>query len=492
MCLYFQKIKPKDVAKFIVTHKGKVTEYLNKPKVDQDKACARLLMHKSLQDKYKFIRERFSNVRIEDLLMSRQERRKLKKEEKEKQKKKKEKKDHKVVNSTGDWDVEDVKMVEINKQSHNDVSDDEELLSEDASNDDDESSDASEDVTEVADEATEVGVEASDDDERLNNDDDNEKGESVTNDTDDDNAQVTNYSRKKLKMADGESESEEISDNENEDSEDMNNDKVSDEESIGDNERAKVDKIAKTAPSKSKEKKLLQNIKTVTVKNEKNIVNPVKKAKKKAKTGKKNKNFNEKILNRKFKKGAEDVADVKTKVVDPFFVTATGENYMSVVEPRQPDEFKEIHRQGNRKLRRAAMFGHEPRFNPRQDKFRPSNDFNTQNGFDKNSRFNRSRETTEQSKFANRRFNTNDKRTTFNDRKAGFNDRQANFNDRKNDINDRSANFNGRKANFNDSKSKFIRNEDEKPEKLHPSWEAKKKQSGILPFQGKKIVFDDT
>ncbi|XP_054288877.1 serum response factor-binding protein 1 [Macrosteles quadrilineatus] len=31
---------------------------------------------------------------------------------------------------------------------------------------------------------------------------------------------------------------------------------------------------------------------------------------------------------------------------------------------------------------------------------------------------------------------------------------------------------------------------EEKVEKLHPSWEAKKKQSAIIPFQGKKVTFD--
>lgn len=82
-------MKPKVLVKFAVTHTGNLQDYLNRPIVDQDKACARLLLHKSLQEKYNYIRKTFSNIPISDLLMSRLERRKMKKEALEKQKMKK-------------------------------------------------------------------------------------------------------------------------------------------------------------------------------------------------------------------------------------------------------------------------------------------------------------------------------------------------------------------------------------------------------------------
>ncbi|KAI5651506.1 hypothetical protein NE865_00750 [Phthorimaea operculella] len=169
---------------------------------------------------------------------------------------------------------------------------------------------------------------------------------------------------------------------------------------------------------------------------------------KKQKESNKNKNLQDKIRKNKFKKDSDEIKEVE-KVVDPFFVTATGENYMSVFEPRQPDEIKEVHKQGNRAYRRAVMFGNVPKHKPRpqfrEDNFdrqnaygkRPANKFDEQNGFSRN----------------NNKFNKDDN-NRFDDRK------KPRFNDRN------------------------VKQQEEKPEKLHPSWEAKKKQSGILPFQG--------
>ncbi|KAJ8714424.1 hypothetical protein PYW07_002649 [Mythimna separata] len=422
--LIIKKIKPKDLAKFIVTHKGELNTFLNKPQVDEDKACARLLLHKALQDKYKFIRGRFSNVPIKDLFMSRIERRKMKKEAKEKQKNKKKGKNDKVVNSEGDWNVEDVVMsddVKLSKRGkNNDVSDDE----------------GSE---------QEVSGDENDDNELSGDDGDQSEGDNEP---------------------DGDSEPEDVEEQNDSEVEEGPSDAT--EESSDDEVKVAVSKVTpKVKPTvsdaKSKPVKIeVINTNTVppkemTPKNPpKPIVkkNPVKKQKELEKT----KHFNEKILQKKLKKDL-DAPVVENKIVDPFFITASGENYMSVVEPRAPDEVKEEHFRGNRKLRRAVQFGLVPKSKLRQNNYNNEDRFNNkQNGYDRGNGF-----------------------------KGKFNDRQndrRNFNDRNsfnNDFNDKRG-FNNR----ND------RNNEEKEEKLHPSWEAKKRKSGLLPFEGKKIVFDES
>lgn len=205
-----------------------------------------------------------------------------------------------------------------------------------------------------------------------------------------------------------------------------------------------------------------------------NTVATIQKSEKKKKDSKKNKNFNEKILNRNFKnkKDLDDTSQKEVKIVDPFFITSTGENYMSLAEPRAPDEVKEFHKEGNRKLRRAVKFGLVPKIKPRQE-FRQDNKdrfnrHNRQNGFDKKSGgFDRQN-------LLNDRFN----------RKDNFKDNDRRLNENQNyQINKFRDNP---RTNFNDQSDAS-----NKPEKLHPSWEAKKRQSGILPFKGKKVVFDD-
>ncbi|CAH0587914.1 unnamed protein product [Chrysodeixis includens] len=420
--LIIKKIKAKDIAKFIVTHKGELNTFLNKPQVDNDKACARLLLHKALQDKYKFIRGRFSNVPIKDLFMSRLERRKIKKEEKEKQKEKqknkKKAKDNKVVNSEGDWNVEDVGVDgngegngKLSDDDDKALSDDDEMSGDDASDDDGESGDegesggnaASDDESEQADE-----VEASGDEEILEPQNDESANEDSDSGKEDD---VIVKPSPKVKAA-------------------ITEVKVKEPES----KKIELPKeINKVIPPKKVVKK-----------------NPEKKLKELNKSTK----FNEKIHQKKLKN--EDGPAAQNKIVDPFFITSTGENYMSVVEPRAPDEIKDEHMQGNRRLRRAVMFGHVPKSKLRQNNSYKEDRFNKQNKFDRPNNF-----------------------------KSNFNDKPQ-FNDRKSFNND----FNNKRGfnNRNDSQN----NVEAKPEKLHPSWEAKKKKSGILPFEGKKIVFDDS
>ncbi|XP_049702202.2 serum response factor-binding protein 1 [Helicoverpa armigera] len=442
--LVIKKIKPKDIAKFIVTHKGELNSFLNKPQVDEDKACARLLLHKALQEKYKFIRGRFSNVPIKDLFMSRLERRKMKKEAKEKQKNKKKDKNSKVVNSEGDWDVEDVgDKRKLDDDEGNEMSGDDEgneMSGDDEGNDmsgdDDMSSDDNGGNGEFGDESDQSdgdGVE--DEDETKDLEEDNDLGEEPSD------SELKEDSSKILKQT----------------------------------AKAKPAVVANKTKAKKTEVVSPKTVEPKEIKNpkpQKEIVkkNPIKKQKDLNKT----KNFNEKILQKKLKKDSD--GPVVEKIVDPFFITSTGENYMSVVEPRAPDEIKDEHMQGNRKLRRAVMFGHVPKSRLRQNNnyHNEDNRFNKQNGYDRGNNY----------------------KGKFNDRPQ-FNDRR-NFNDKKsfnNDFNDR-RNFNDRKSfnnDFNDKRG-FNRNDkvNEEPEKLHPSWEAKRKKSGILPFEGKKIVFDES
>ncbi|CAK1581251.1 unnamed protein product [Parnassius mnemosyne] len=384
--LIIKKIKAKDLAKFIVTHDGELNNYLNIPEVNQDKACARLLLHKCLQEKYRSIRDRFGNSSIEDLLMSRLERRKLKKEAREKQKNKKKGKEalNKAVNIDGTWEVE-----KIVKDKNIGLLDD---------NDDNEDKDVN-------------------DDKSLSN-------ESVQSVNEVDNSQLDNQSGNE-------------SESENEEEEELKDNTLHHKEIIKDDDKS--DDSGKTSPNIET---TLTN-KTVHVLNGKNNArnssNLQKDVNKKKKEVNKNKNFNDKILKRKFNKEIQESKVKEVKVVDPFFITPTGESYLSVVEPRQPDEVKEVHKQGNRQYRRAVMFGHVPKPKPRRNDFKSDNEEYKSNAIN--------------------RFNNN------------YGSQKQNRQYRTENVKE-----NG---------------ESEKIEKLHPSWEAKKRKSGLLPFQGKKIVFDD-
>lgn len=382
---------------------------MNKPNVDQEKACARLLLHKSLQDKYKFIRNRFSSVPIEDLLMSRDERKRLKKEAREKQKNKKKGKgdDNKVVNAEGDWNVEDVDMTAVKGR----VSDDELSNDGDGAIEDEQSSD----------DDNQDNVSGNESDGHESGNDEVYKSDSESNNDD------------------------------NNDIEDILQDEKSSESD--DSKSDNVGQFVKLSPEKPLDEPFVLNSKATEIKTKvKEVPKTNKQDKKKDKNKQdKNKNLNEKLLSRKFKKEISESPMHETKVVDPFFITSTGENYMSMVEPRQPDEVKEEHKRGNRKLRRAAMFGHVPKIKPKRDDFRHDNDFSRNNGFNKSNSF--------------KTFDNSDVRNS----KRSFTDRRSNFDRNGQDV-----------------------LKPEKQEKLHPSWEAKKKQSGILPFQGKKIVFDES
>ncbi|CAG4934697.1 unnamed protein product [Colias eurytheme] len=407
--LIIKKIKPRDVARFIVTHKGNLIDFINKPEVDQNKACARLLLHKALQQKYKTIKDRFGNISINDLLMSRHERRKLKKELRDKQKEKRKgkgKTDDKVQNEKG---------IEMVKKENGD--DDEDNMS--VSHDENDSSDMSDDS-----ENEEIENVARNTKESDNEDSENEEIENVAS-----------------KIKESDNEDDEMIGNSDEDvGKDVDSDH--NDETVQNNDDNVVGKFVRATPIKesSETKPIVKVNKPIVKKDSKKKEN-------------KNKNINEKILKRNFNK-KEDEAIKAVKVVDPFFKTSSGDNYMSLAEPRAPDEVKEVHKQGNRQYRRAVMFGHVPKSKPRNfqqnnrdNKFKNSYNKNA-NSYDKNDdRFNK---------------NNNFKSYNNNDRKNKFNDHQT--------------------------KDKF----DEKPEKLHPSWEAKKKLSSVLPFQGKKIVFDDS
>lgn len=386
MKLLFQKVTAKDLAKFSVTHKGQLSDYLNSPLINKDKACARLLLHKALQDKYKFLRTTFTDIAIDDLLMSREERKKMKIEakekSKEKQKKNKDMETKKTLNE-GNWCVEDVNMDSSNQKDNEKLDKTEDLDTDNISNDEDE----------------------------ISHDEENE---------------------------------------------DCSNNEMDIEESYDKKANTKKEN---TGDLKEKEKfklepKLIVDEKISLKSDSKSDGNN---KKKQNQTHKNNRKLAEKILGKKFNKEQEPQQIEGNKIVDPFFKTSTGENYMSLVEPRPPDEVKDVHKQGNRKLRRAAMFGHVPKIKPRREPY----GLNNRNGFKEN----KSKVTD------NSRWN---KGNSFNEsRDDKFNNRTV--------IKDKSLG-----KDVQDERNK----RDNVPEKLHPSWEAKKRQSGLLPFEGKKIVFD--
>nr|XP_026493302.1 serum response factor-binding protein 1 [Vanessa tameamea] len=398
--LIIKKIKARDIARFIVTHTGNLNEYLNKPVVDENKACARLLLHKALQEKYKHIRQKFINISIKDLFMSRQERKNLKKEEREKQKnKKKGKNKSNTVHIEGEWDVENTdKSKEAFKKGtlKGDKSEDDEAMSED-------------------DEKSENDGRTSENSSTLSNQSD-AGDHSDAGDPSDEEVELNN---KEFNVEDKDS-----------DSDDTKDKKISKKVMKNDNKN----KIDSFKPSKETFELKINGSKKISEDKNKKVDKRIK--------DNKNKNLNEKLHKRKFNKESDDFSEKVTKIVDPFFVTSTGENYMSLVEPRNPDEVKEVHKEGNRKYRRAVMFGHVPKIKPRKNNYQSNNSSNKYDNYENNKSSNKNKE------FGNRQNNLKLHEDRGHDKK------------------------------------------DEVPEKLHPSWEAKKKQSGLLPFTGKKIVFD--
>lgn len=415
---------------------------MNKPTIDNNKACARLLLHKSLQDKYKHIRGKFSNVSIDDLFMSRQERLKLKKEEIEKQKNKKKRKEENrkkrlsnAINVEGEWDVENTTDKSKDTIKKDTVKKDKVIEDEEMSQGDD-LSDA---------------------------DDDKEENNSVLSDKSDDisdNSEGLDESNDEsvhIKQTDNDS-------NDDDDDADDNDEEREDKEEVEDITDSKINKeivLNKVIKNNSKNKVELNSNKPesevfeLKVKPNNKSENKANKVEKKVKDVHKNKNLKDKLQKRKFNKESEGLeAKTKKVLVDQFFVTSTGNNYKSLVEPRNPDEVKDEHKRGNRKYRRAVMFGHVLKTKPKKNGLQ----YSSSNNFTK---------------------------------KSGYNTKQ--FFTNQNNVNGKEDNKNRQFDNRNNNlSSKGVDKRNAVPEKLHPSWEAKKKQSAILPFQGKKIVFDDS
>lgn len=378
-----QKLTVKDIAKFTIIHTAELKSYLNKPTVDHEKACARLLLHKALQDKYEFLRNRFASIPIDDLLMSREERRRIKKDEKEK------KKQHtkQNVNVEGNWSIEDVSVDEISSITPGLGNMDDPVISENEFS----KSETERAETEYAQTIVNVEQESHSDN---SNSSDNRHDE---------------LESEMIEIADENKMKQEIEVCNNESSNAVNRqvkEKITSENTCTNNIKTKQKSNKEIKPKKNKE----------TIKNNTN-------------------KFKEKMLSKKLNRDLELTQPKQERIADPFFVTSTGESYMSLVETRQPDEIKEVHKQGNRKLRRAIMFGHTPKFQFRQNK----NKTDRPNG-----------EQTNRSDWSK-------------------DDRRQNFKE---------------KRDLKEAIKKDV------PEKLHPSWEAKKRQSGILPFEGKKIIFD--
>ncbi|VVC98681.1 unnamed protein product [Leptidea sinapis] len=427
--LIIKKLKPRIIARFIITHSGSLNDHLNKPTVDQDKACARLLLHKSLQDKYKLIKEKFGNISINDLLMSRQERRKLKKEMLDKQKnKKKDKEQRNKDRNTRNMDDQNDVEIDTTEFNH----DDKEPRQKNKIIDihiknlllDSDIADAKSDDKKT--------IDVTNDNVKLKQKNKNKGNREKRNETFKSSSDIQSEIDNDAVISDScQSGNKDSSDEEEKNSEASTSDRDESEEEI-DNELGKFVKLKH------------EHITKITPVHEN-----TKKKPEKRKANKKNKNIKEKIRKINFHKDLDEPIPAVAKVVDPFFITSTGDNYLSVAEPRPPDEVKEVHKQGNRKYRRAVMFGHVPKNStkPRRDNFK-----------------------------TNSRFNSADQDQISSTKK--FRKDENGLHRHKND-------------NFAQNKLKNLESE-EKLEKLHPSWEAKKKQSSILPFLGKKIVFDNS
>lgn len=376
--------------------------------------------------------------------MSRAERQKMKKEAREKQKEKLKKKKGKdnIINSEGNWNVEDIN---VSKNSQEFDGSDSELDVSDYNVSSDKEGSSEDGIVQI----------------ESGNESEESRGEGISK------IQTKRQVDKSKHLESEGSDSEGNSDNDND------NDSNNDEDNEISNNIRHIVKLGPVPQENKFELKIGKPNKNV----EESTVATLQKLGKKQKDSNKNRNFNEKILNRKFKKDSDDTPQKEVKIVDPFFITSTGENYMSLAEPRAPDEVKEFHKEGNRKLRRAARFGHVPKIKPRQE-FRQDNEdrfhrHNKQNGFDKRSSgFDRQ----------NQKYDKFTRKDNFGRDNFRDNDRMFNKND----------NFhinkfrNNQQTNFNDRNDNSV-----KAEKLHPSWEAKKRQSGILPFEGKKVVFND-
>lgn len=464
------------LAKFAITHSGNLNDFLNKPNMSTaDRACARLLLHKALQDKYKLLRSKFTDVPIEDLFMSRQERLKIKKEEQEKKKlKKKEKEDRKRKRESekgnektplqveGDWKVEDIDLDELilNKK----------FVPKRNVDDDDGSEDQSDDADEVNSKSKYVvaskGEDAESDSERETHDEDSthESGDEIQNSSADEQEQKQDAD-----------EDDHINSDLGDNAENESNSESDEETQV--TEKTKESKVTK---------KTIETIDEVKQPNKKPVKEDNRKKLPKLKEKNKTKDFSEKILSKKSKKDSNALQIPESnKVVDPFFITATGENYMSLAEPRAPDEVKEVHKQGNRQTRRAVMFGHVPKAKPRFNNSFNNNKYNEKDSFSNNP--NNNRFSDQNGKFQRQNGQGKfEKRDGYQKREFGNNNFKPNsFRDNTDSNQDRRQNFK-RKFDATDSVSKIS----SEPEKLHPSWAAKKKMSTIQPFQGRKTVFD--
>lgn len=160
------------------------------------------------------------------------------------------------------------------------------------------------------------------------------------------------------------------------------------------------------------------------------------------------------------------------KRVDSFFMTDVGSNYMTMAIPRpadklvQDDDEKSYGMTKNRKMRRAALFGNDVIL---------TNKFNKKKRYDDSDRFDRS---------------TNEDNGRFDRSKNEDNERFTNQKSRNGSSDNLHTNYKTHnRMDFKDDVNKTPLPES-KVEKLHPSWQAKKQQSTILPFQGNKIVFD--
>ncbi|XP_065355091.1 MATH and LRR domain-containing protein PFE0570w [Calliphora vicina] len=168
----------------------------------------------------------------------------------------------------------------------------------------------------------------------------------------------------------------------------------------------------------------------------------------------------------------EEIAVEEEMVVDPFFITDTGENYLSTAVIKRDQNAEHENNEEKRDLHMIKLNKYDKRptdFKDRRQQGRDNNqrDF-TQNRPQNNNRWNSGDGREQQNRWNNKQTNDRDKFS------------QNKWNDRKNNET--------RDQDFKHNKS--ANNSDE--QKLHPSWAAKQKLKPVITgFQGKKITFGD-
>ncbi|KAG8282632.1 hypothetical protein J6590_031882 [Homalodisca vitripennis] len=204
----------------------------------------------------------------------------------------------------------------------------------------------------------------------------------------------------------------------------------------------------------------------------------------------KNNISNDKTKVNKSKVTKETIVKEKPKVVDPFFVTVNNEEYLTSQEPV-------ISEGSNKKGENNKFNSVNPtkfnRFdNPNKRDFREKSDWQQNKTSNRDSKWNKKEDDWRRNQFS--KTGTNFRNNRFDDKRNNW--QTSKFNQKKpitnhfDKVPNRSERFQGQEPRKERRKTSLQPFQEPKVEKLHPSWEAKKKQATVAAFQGKKITFD--